>query len=147
MIPSDRSDAPAARAIAGSDSARRALGRLGEQLAAEHLRRRGCVTLARNVRTRRGEIDLIALDGRVLVFVEVKTRRVSRQGRAVREDQEPLRGLGGRQRRRLRQLAAVWLRESRDLRPVSDAIRFDAIGVVVDSAGKQRRIDHVEDAF
>jgi putative endonuclease len=145
MIPSDGSG-PAAASV-GSDPTRKALGQLGEQLAAEHLRRRGCVTLARNVRTRRGEIDLIALDGRVLVFVEVKTRRVSRQSRSVREDQEPLRGLGGRQRRRLRHLAAAWLRESRGRRPVSDAIRFDAIGVVVDSAGTQRRIDHVEGAF
>jgi putative endonuclease len=147
MTPSDRSGAAAAEAGAGSDPPRKALGRLGEQLAAEHLRRRGCLTLARNVRTRHGEIDMIALDGRVLVFVEVKTRRISRRQRTVREDQEPLRGLGGRQRQRLRHLAAAWLRESRGRRPVSDTIRFDAIGVVVDSAGKQRLIDHVEDAF
>ncbi len=50
------------------------LGRLGEELAAAHLRRLGFATLARNVRTRHGEIDLIVFDGRTLAFVEVKTR-------------------------------------------------------------------------
>ena len=63
---------------------RRALGALGEELAAAHLQRLGFVVLARNVRTRHGEIDLIAFDGRTLVFAEVKTRRVSAAARRVR---------------------------------------------------------------
>ena len=123
------------------------LGRRGEQLAAEHLRRRGCVELARNVRTSAGEIDLIALDGRALVFVEIKTRCVSRRQDAIREEQDPLRGLGTRQRQRVRRLAAAWLRNERHRRPRAEAIRFDAIGVVLDTTGAQRRIDHVEGAF
>ncbi len=52
------------------DGARRALGRRGEQLAAEHLQRRGCVVLARNTRIGRGEIDLIVRDGDTLAFVD-----------------------------------------------------------------------------
>lgn len=53
----------------GRRDARRALGVLGEDLAVEHLRRLGFVIVGRNVRTRHGEIDLIAFDGQVLAFV------------------------------------------------------------------------------
>lgn len=49
------------------------LGRLGEDLAAEHLRSKGYRILERNVRTRYGEIDVVAQDGACLVFVEVRT--------------------------------------------------------------------------
>jgi putative endonuclease len=142
----DAQHSPTATSAKHSDP-RRALGRLGEQLAAEHLRRRGCVELARNVRTRKGEIDLIVLDRRALVFVEVKTRSVSRHRRAIRDDENPLNGVSIRQRRRIRRLAAAWLRDQRHRRPSADTIRFDAVGVVVDSAGARRRIDHIEDAF
>jgi putative endonuclease len=55
--------------------ARRRLGRLGEELAAAHLQRLGFVVLARNARTRHGEIDLIAFDGRTLVFISPRPRR------------------------------------------------------------------------
>jgi len=46
--------------------------------------------LARNVRTRQGEIDVIAFDGRTLVFAEVKTRRAGARQRSIRPDQESL---------------------------------------------------------
>ncbi len=51
---------------------RRTVGRLGEDLAAEHLTRLGFTTLARNVRTRYGEIDLIVFDGRVIAFMDTR---------------------------------------------------------------------------
>lgn len=98
------------------------------------------------MRTRNGEIDLIVLERRVLVFVEVKTRHVPRR-RAIHEQDDPLQGLSPRQRRGIRRLAAVWLRDHRHRRPSAEAIRFDAIGVVVDSDGAPRRIDHVQEAF
>ena len=126
---------------------RRALGRRGEELAAAHLRALGFATVARNVRTRHGEIDLIAFDGCTLVIAEVKTRYVSARQRTIRDDQDPLRGLGARQRARLRRLAAAWLRDERSERPGAETIRFDAVGVVLDTSGAQRRIDHVEGAF
>lgn len=126
---------------------RRALGRRGEQLAAEHLHRRGCVELARNVRTRSGEVDLIVLDRRTLVFVEVKTRCVPRSHAAIPDHEDPLQRIDPRQRRRIRRLAAAWLRDERHRRPHAQAIRFDAIGVVVDGSGARRRLVHVEDAF
>jgi putative endonuclease len=130
-----------------SEDRRRALGRRGEELAAGHLRELGFATLARNVRTRHGEIDLIAFDGHALVFAEVKTRRVSARQRAVRADQHPLSGLSMRQRARVRRLAAAWLRERRGARPAARTIRFDAIGVVLDSDGALRQLEHVQEAW
>ena len=56
-------------------NARRRLGDFGERIAAHRLEAAGMRVVARNVRTRGGEIDLIAEDGDDLVFVEVRTRR------------------------------------------------------------------------
>ena len=61
-------------AVVSSDP-RHVLGRLGEQCALEHLERLGYTLVARNHRTRFGEIDLVVRGERALVFVEVKTRR------------------------------------------------------------------------
>jgi len=132
---------------------RRALGRRGEDLAAEHFARLGFSTLARNVRTREGEIDLIAFDERTrtLVFAEVKTRAAG-AGR-VRPDQQPLSALRARQRRRLRRLARAWLARppdqgrGRERRPSARTIRFDAVGVLLDRRGRLLRLDHIEGAW
>jgi putative endonuclease len=132
---------------AGEPDRRRTLGRLGERLAEAHLRRLGFSIVARNVRTRRGEIDLIAFDGATLVFAEVKARRVGAGQRMIRADQDPLTALRPRQRARLRRLAAAWLREQGHARPTADSIRFDAIGVVVDPNGAPLRVEHLEGAW
>ncbi len=125
---------------------RHALGRLGEQLAATHLERLGFAILARNARTRYGEIDLIAFDGHTLVFAEVKTRRARRRWQLSAEEQ-PLAWLRTSQRARLRRLAAAWLhRESRN-RPTAHTIRFDGIGVIVDEANRLVCLDHIEGAW
>lgn len=58
-------------------------GARAEALAADYLMRQGLTIVARNFRTRFGEIDLIARDGRTLVFVEVRLRRSTRFGGAV----------------------------------------------------------------
>ncbi|HEV2923820.1 MAG TPA: YraN family protein [Solirubrobacteraceae bacterium] len=130
---------------------RRRLGRCGEELAAAHLQRLGFVVLARNVRTRHGEIDLIAFDGRTLVFAEVKTRR-SRHGRGTLPAHDgPLASLGARQRLRLRRLALAWLSSDRSRasqrRPSAETIRFDALGVVVDEQDRLLCLDHLEGAW
>jgi putative endonuclease len=137
-----QADRPRA-ARGGLRDPRGALGRLGEELAAEHLQRLGFAVLERNVRTRHGEIDLIACDGSTLVFCEVKTRRAGR----VRSEQEPLLALGARQRARLRRLAAAWLARPGQARPYVAAIRFDAIGVTVDARGAPLRVQHLEGAW
>jgi putative endonuclease len=63
--------------------ARHGDGRAAEALAALHLRERGLAIVERNVRSRHGEIDLVARDGATLVFVEVRLRRPGRYGGAA----------------------------------------------------------------
>ena len=65
-----------------ADPRRQADGATAEALAARHLERRGLAVIARNVRSRFGEIDLVARDGDTLVFVEVRLRRSARFGGA-----------------------------------------------------------------
>ena len=77
------------------------MGALGEELAAAHYRRLGFTVLARNVRSQRGEIDLIVFDRYTLAFVEVKTRRaLARQDKSA-SGHQPLAWLSARQRVRL----------------------------------------------
>jgi putative endonuclease len=113
------------------------LGRLGERLAAEHLERRGCAIVSRNHRTRLGEIDLIAMDGDTLVFVEVKTRRGSGC---------PWDALHEAKRNQVRRMARAYLAEAPG-RPTAAGVRFDAIGVVIDGRGRLTSLDHLEGAF
>jgi putative endonuclease len=148
--PARESRSPAGAGVLAGPRApdpRRELGRLGEALAAAHLERLGFRVLARNVRTRHGEIDLIAFNGRALVFAEVKTRRTRGRQGVIRPDQEPLSALGGRQRARLRRLAAAWLGDHGRGLPTARSIRFDALGVVVDATGALLRLEHVEEAW
>jgi putative endonuclease len=126
---------------------RRALGRLGEDLAVGHFRRLGFVVVARNVRTRHGEIDMIVFDGRVLVFAEVKTRRAGNRRRGLCPEEQPLSWLKLSQRARVRRLACAWLYESNHASPKAHAIRFDAVGVVLDGRDRLLRLDHVESAW
>jgi len=116
------------------------LGRIGEDLALAHLERLGYTLVARNHRTRFGELDLVVFDGTTLVFVEVKTRRASAAGRG------PWEALHERKRRQVRRMAAAFLLEAPE-RPRSADLRFDAIGVVIDAYGKLVRLDHLEAAF
>jgi len=119
---------------------RRRLGALGEQLAADHLVRRGFDIVERNYRTRWGELDIIAFDGRVLAFCEVKTRRAGPAGAS------PLDGVGAVKRAQVRKMAGRWLIERTD-RPRADTLRFDAIGVTLDAAGRLLKLEHLEGAF
>ena len=108
---------------------RHTFGRSGEDAAAEHLRRRGFEILARNVRTAFGEIDVVALDGDVVVFVEVKARRGGGGLEAV----------DARKQRRLSRLALAFLARAGWL---DRAARFDVVAVASDGA-----CTHVENAF
>jgi putative endonuclease len=119
---------------------RRHLGQLGEQLAAEHLVRRGFEIVERNYRTRWGELDIIAFDGRILAFCEVKTRRLNGDRRRAFE------ALHAAKRSQVRKMAGSWLIERSD-RPHADELRFDAIGVTFTPAGRLVAIEHLEGAF
>jgi putative endonuclease len=113
-------------------NAKDALGRQGEQLAAEHLERSGLRILDRNWRCPVGEIDLVAADGRVLVICEVKTRSDARYG-------SPLEAISARKHSRLRRLAVRWVLAHSVL---FDEIRIDVIGVLRVAPG-EFSIDHV----
>ena len=113
-------------------------GRRGEEIAAEHFERLGYEVLARNHRTRYGEIDLVACNGEHLVFVEVKTRR---EGSG-----EPWENLHELKRSQVRRMAIAYLSERPDRRFAPD-LRFDAVGIVLDGGGELVRLDHLEAAF
>ena len=121
--------------------ARLRVGRLGEELACKELERAGARLLARNSRTRAGEIDLVAIDGNALVFVEVKTIRTG--GRAGPE--RPELAVGPRKQLQVRRLARAWLAEASP--PRYELIRFDVVGVLLDPAGSPLSIEHIRDAF
>ena len=111
------------------------LGRRGEGVAEAFLRRSAYTIVARNYRCRTGEIDLVALDGRVLVFVEVRSRRGSEFG-------TPLESVDARKQTRLARVAQHFLAErgwyDRDA-------RFDVIGIRFDE--EPPRVEHVRSAF
>lgn len=119
---------------------RRQLGRLGEQLAAEHLARLGFEIVERNYRTRWGELDIVAFDGRTLAFCEVKSRRLSREGT------KPFDALHNAKRTQVRKMAGRWLIDHVD-RPYADVVRFDAVGVTFAPDGRLVGIEHLEGAF
>jgi putative endonuclease len=122
-----------------SGDRRKRLGDAGEELAAEHLVRRGFRILERNYRTRWGELDIVAFDGTTLAFVEVKSRRAA-AGRT------PFESVHARKRKQVRRMAAIWLSE-RSGRPIASALRFDAIGITFDRSGRLLGLEHLEGAF
>lgn len=117
---------------------RHALGIAGEDLAARHFERLGFEVLARRHRTRFGEIDLVACDGGLLVFAEVKTRRAG-SGR-------PFDALGNAKQTQVRRMGAAWLSDAPD-RPFFESLRFDAVGVTIDARGELVSLEHLEGAF
>jgi putative endonuclease len=123
-----------------SDDVRHQLGRVGEQLAVDHLQRRGFEVIERNYRTRWGELDIVAFDGKTIAFCEVKTRRL-RPGTA-----SPFDAIHGPKQSRVRKMAGQWLSE-RTERPYADVLRFDAIAVTFAPSGELIGIEHLEDAF
>ena len=121
---------------------RRRLGQRAEELVATRLAAAGWEIVERNARTRYGELDLVALDGRALVFVEVKA---GRQDSAFGPER-PVLSVTSDKQRRVRRLASAYMRERRDL-PHYDEIRFDAIGVTYDRADNAVDVEHLEGAF
>lgn len=115
---------------------RKRLGDFGERVAAHHLEGKGYRILARQWRCARGELDLVAAAGEVLVFVEVKTRR----GRAFGA---PEQGVDARKAQKLLELAQHYLFEH-DLDDVE--WRVDLVAVELDPRGKLLRCEHIENA-
>ena len=122
--------------MSGGES--RLLGRWGEALAAEELRRRGCRLVEAGWRCRFGEVDLIAEEGPFLCFVEVKLRKSARFASAMEY-------VDSRKQKRLRTTAQLWL----SLHPTEKQPRFDVIEIYAPEGLATRRpeIRHWEDAF
>jgi putative endonuclease len=121
--------------------ARQRLGRRAEDLVAARLQGLGWHLVERNFRTRSGEIDLIYLDGRTLVFVEVKA---GREGSSFGPER-PAHAVGPRKQLRLRRLAREWIAERRGPSGVA-GYRFDVVGVSFGTDGLAD-VDHLRNAF
>lgn len=121
---------------------RQRLGKAAEDLVATRLAAAGWQVLERNARSRQGELDLVALDRRTLVFVEVKAGRAG----SSYGPERPVLSIDFRKQRRIRRLATAWMGERRDL-PHYDEIRFDAVGVTYDYAGRVVDYEHISGAF
>jgi putative endonuclease len=117
---------------------RRSTGLKGEEAAARFLTRSGYEILDKNVRTRAGEIDLVAREGKTLVFVEVKTRR------DVAEGDPPQAGVNTRKQNRLGKLANGYLKLKR-IRQTP--CRFDVVAVIFNDEGAVKAIRHIPNAF
>ena len=131
--------------LARMTAARQRLGRTAESLAARRLERHGMRVLDRNVRVPqvRGEIDLIALDGPALVFVEVKALRAS----SLAGPERPALAVGPRKQRKLRSLAMAWLREHRHGVPRHSSLRFDVVGLRLAPGNRVTEWEHIRAAF
>ena len=116
--------------------------------------------IARNFRTRFGELDLVARDERFLVFCEVKTRIARRAPTAgggpigaggvppaSASPLGPFASIGPRKQRQVRAMAREWLARGVLEGPRPAEIRFDAIGISFDSHGRLLALEHLEAAF
>jgi putative endonuclease len=99
----------------------------GERLAADYLRRIGWRILDKNVRTGRGELDIIAMDGNELVIVEVRSRRIGKLSPSETT-------VGPRKIRRLMKSARIYVERA----AYSGNWRIDVAAVTVDASGNSR---------
>jgi len=122
--------------------ARQKTGARAEELVARRLAAAGWEIVERNARSRHGELDIVARERRALVFVEVKA---GRQG-SVFGPERPVLAVDRRKQQQVRRLASAWMAAHRDLPPYAE-IRFDAVGVTFDRAGRLVDIEHIRAAF
>ena len=112
-------------------------GEWGEDQAARFLKRKGFKILGRRVRMDRDELDIVARHEKVLVFVEVKTRKNEEFGRAVS-------AVNSGKRARLSRAAFHYLRK---LREKPGFFRFDVVEVIGEKEKGDPEIRHIENAF
>ncbi len=113
------------------------LGQRGEAAAARFLKRLGYKIVARGERDKQGELDLVAVDGRTVVFVEVKTRRSADVG-------HPVEAVDPAKQRRLTRLAVAFLKRHRLL---DESARFDIVAVTWPADKRKPTIEHFPNAF
>jgi len=113
------------------------LGQRGEAAAERYLKRLGYIIVARGERDGLGELDLVAVDGRTVVFVEVKTRKSLDKG-------HPSDAVDDGKQRRITRLALAYLKRHNLL---EHKARFDIVAVVWPIADKKPQIEHFKNAF
>jgi putative endonuclease len=113
------------------------LGRRGEDAAARFLKRQGYKILAHSRRLAPGELDLVALDGRTIVFVEVKTRTSADVG-------HPAEAVDAIKQRKLTRLAVTFLKRHGLL---EFPARFDVVAITWPDKGGRPVIEHFKNAF
>jgi putative endonuclease len=113
------------------------LGNRGESAAEQFLVQQGYRIIERQAECRLGEIDLVALDGRAIVFVEVKTRRGLRTG-------HPADAVDQRKQAKLTRLAMAYLKRRRWL---NEPARFDVIAITWPDDAQPPNIEHYKNAF
>lgn len=116
--------------------AEKPLGPRGEAAAARYLKRQGYQIIARGDRSKLGEIDLVAVDGRTVVFVEVKTRQSQEAG-------HPAEAVDAIKQRRLTRAAVAYLKHHRLL---DYPARFDVVAITWPD-GQRPTIEHFKNAF
>jgi len=114
---------------------RQDLGQLGEELACVFLKKQGYKILGQNFRTRGGEIDVIAKEGEMVVFVEVKTRISTEFG-------SPEEAIDERKQYKLAMTAEAYL-AAHDLYEAD--YRIDAIGIEMEHDGRLKNLRHEKD--
>ena len=115
----------------------RVFGDAGERAAASHLRAKGYRILARQYTNSFGEIDLIAMDGDTIVFVEVKTRRSTIAG-------HPVEAVGDQKQRQLTRVALAYLKRYGLL---NRRARFDIVAIIWPDSDVPPDITHYVNAF
>jgi putative endonuclease len=113
------------------------LGRRGEKAAARHLKRQGYKIVSTGTQLRPGELDIVALDGQTIVFVEVKTRQSRQYG-------HPAEAVTPAKQRRLTRLAVTFLKLHGLL---EHAARFDVVAVTWPEGQRRPEIEHFKNAF
>ncbi len=120
---------------------RKTTGARGEAVAVDYLRRKGYTILQANWRCRRGEIDIVAQDGPMLVFVEVRTRRSTRLG-------SPEESVTASKQQRLVDLAHTYLLFLETAgRPWSGPWRIDVVAIAVNPSGVTAHLNHLVNAI
>jgi putative endonuclease len=118
--------------------ARKQLGDLGERIAAAHLEAKGYRIIDRNVDVREGELDLVAMDGDEVVFVEVRTRKGGAAGQAERS-------VDPRKSAKVIRAARRYVDRHPDLD--DHPLRIDVVAIELARDGKLQHVEHFEDAI
>ena len=115
----------------------RSLGRRGERAAERYLRRQGYKIVGRREHGLHGELDLVAVDGRTIVFVEVKTRRSHEAG-------HPAEAVDEAKQQQLTRVALAYLKRHELLEYPT---RFDVLAITWPAKARRPKIEHLKNAF